>query len=108
MINGIDRIAITKLDVLSHLDEIKICTAYEYKGKALKTFPTDVTSLEKITPVYKTFEGWKSSIADVTEYGALPPNARRYIEALAELTSTHVWIVSVGAQRQKTIMLKAS
>jgi adenylosuccinate synthase len=108
MINGIDRIAITKLDVLSHLDELKICTAYEYKGKVLKTFPTDVSSLGKITPVYETFEGWRAPIADVTEYGALPPNARRYTEALAELTSTRVWIVSVGAQRQKTIMLKAS
>jgi len=108
MINGIDRIAITKMDVLSHLDELKICTAYEYKGRVLKTFPTDVSSLEKITPVYETFEGWKTPIADVTEYEALPPNARRYTEALAELTSTRVWIVSVGAQRQKTIMLEAS
>jgi adenylosuccinate synthase len=108
MINGIERIAITKLDVLSHLDEINICTAYEYKGKALKTFPTDVSSLEKITPVYKTFEGWKSPIADVTQYETLPANAQRYIEALAELTGTHVWIVSVGAQRRRTIMLKTS
>ncbi|MGA9364699.1 MAG: adenylosuccinate synthase [Bacteroidota bacterium] len=108
MINGIDRIAITKLDVLSHFDELKICTAYEYNGKVLKTFPTDVSSLGKITPVYETFEGWKSPIVDVTEYGALPPNARRYTEALAELTGTRVWIVSVGAQRQKTIMLKGS
>jgi adenylosuccinate synthase len=108
MINGIDRIAITKLDVLSHLDEIKICTSYEYKGKALKTFPTDVSSLEKITPAYETFEGWRSPIADVTEYEALPTNAQRYIEALAELTATRVWIVSVGAQRRRTIMLKTS
>jgi len=108
MINGIERIAITKLDVLSHLDEIKICTAYEYKGKVLKTFPTDVSSLGKITPVYETIAGWKSAITDVTEYEALPLNARRYTEALADLTGTKAWIVSVGAQRQKTIMLKAS
>jgi adenylosuccinate synthase len=108
MINGIDRIAITKLDVLTHFDELKICTAYEYKGKVLKTFPTDISSLGKITPVFQTFEGWKTPIADVTEYEALPSSARRYTEALAELTGTRVWIVSVGAQRRKTIMLKAS
>jgi adenylosuccinate synthase len=108
MINGIERIAITKLDVLSHLDEIKICTGYEYQGKMLKTFPTDVTSLDKTTPVYKTFAGWKTSIADVTEFDALPANARQYVEALAEFTGTRVWIVSVGAQRRKTIMVTPS
>lgn len=107
MVNGIDRIAITKIDVLSHLDEIMICISYEYNGKTLKTFPTDLSSLEKITPVYQSFEGWKTSIADVTEYEELPLNTRRYIEAMAQLTGTKVWIVSVGAQRQKTIMMKA-
>ena len=107
MVNGIDRIAITKIDVLSHLDEIMICVNYEYNGKTLKTFPTDLSSLEKITPVYQSFEGWKTSIADVTEYDELPVNTRRYIEAMAQLTGTKVWIVSVGAQRQKTIMMKA-
>jgi adenylosuccinate synthase len=105
MVNGIDRIAITKLDVLSHLNEIKICIAYEYKGRTLKTFPTDVASLEKITPIYESFEGWKTSITDVTVYETLPAKARRYIEAMAKLTGTNIWIVSVGAQRQKTIML---
>jgi adenylosuccinate synthase len=108
MINGIDRIAITKLDVLSHLDEIKICTGYEYQGRMLKTFPTDVSSLEKIAPVYKTFTGWRTSIADVTQFETLPANAREYVEALAEFTGTRVWIVSVGAQRRKTIMVTSS
>ncbi len=107
MVNGIDRIAITKIDVLSHFEEIKICVSYEYNGKILKSFPTDLSSLEKVTPVYQSFEGWKTSIADVTEYDELPVNTRRYIEAMARLTGTRVWIVSVGAQRQKTIMKKA-
>jgi adenylosuccinate synthase len=108
MINGIDRIAITKLDVLSHLDEIRICTGYEYQGKMLKTFPTDVASLDKITPVYEAFDGWGTSIADVTEFEALPANARRYVEALVGLTGTRLWIVSVGAQRKQTILVNPS
>jgi adenylosuccinate synthase len=104
MVNGIDRVAVTKLDVLSHLDEIKMCVAYEFNGKRLKTFPSDASSLTRITPVYESFPGWRTPINDVTDYDSLPKNARRYIEAIEKFTDTSVWIVSVGAQRRKTIM----
>ena len=105
MVNGIERIAITKLDVLDSFDEIKMCVGYEFRGKRLKTFPTDVKSLERITPVYESFEGWNTSLSEVTAYADLPRQARRYIEALASLTGTAVWIVSVGPRRDQTILL---
>lgn len=106
MINGIETIAITKLDVLDQFDEIRVCIGYEYEGKRLKTFPSDVKSLMHITPVYETFEGWKTSLAHVTSYADLPTNARRYVEALAHLSSTPLWIVSVGPRRDQTITLE--
>lgn len=105
MINGIEKIAITKLDVLDGFDEIKVCVGYEFQGKRLKTFPTDVKSLERINLVYESFEGWKTPLSAVTSYADLPRQARRYIEALANLTGTSVWIVSVGPRRDQTILL---
>jgi adenylosuccinate synthase len=106
MINGIERIAITKLDVLDQFEEIKVCIGYEYGGRRLKTFPTDVESLTHITPIYELFEGWKTTLAGVTSYADLPTNARRYIEALAHLSGTSLWIVSVGPRRDQTIVIE--
>jgi adenylosuccinate synthase len=103
MINGITRIAITKLDVLERFEEIKICVGYEVKGKRLKSFPTDLATLERITPVFESFPGWKEPISSVRSYADLPSNARRYVEALGGLTGTSVWLVSVGARRDQTV-----
>lgn len=105
MINGIEQIAITKLDVLDVFDQIKICTAYQSDGRILSTFPTDVTSLDSIVPVYESFEGWKTSTSNITCYDALPKNARRYIDAMAALTATQTHIVSVGGRRDQTIVV---
>ncbi|MEK9138217.1 MAG: adenylosuccinate synthase [Bacteroidota bacterium] len=105
MINGIEKITITKLDVLDQLDEIKACIGYEYEGKQLKTFPTDVKSLTHIRPVYESFEGWQTPLAQVRSYADLPANARRYVEALAHLSGTPLWIVSVGPRRDQTIIV---
>jgi adenylosuccinate synthase len=107
MVNGIERIAITKLDVLDSFDEIKVCVGYEYDGKRLKTFPTDPKSLLHITPVYESYEGWKHPIGDVRSYGDLPANARRYVEALARLCDTPLWIISVGPRRDQTVILES-
>jgi adenylosuccinate synthase len=106
MINGIDKIAITKLDVLDEFDEIRVCIGYEYGGKRLKTFPSDVKSLENITPVYESFEGWKTQLAGTRSYAELPTKARRYVEALAHLSGTQLWIVSVGPRRDQTIVIE--
>jgi len=105
MVNGIEKIAITKLDVLDQFDEIKVCIGYEHEGKRLKTFPTDVKSLMHITPLYETYEGWKTSLASVRTYAGLPANARRYVDALAHLCNTSLWILSVGPRRDQTINL---
>ncbi len=104
MVNGIEQLAITKLDVLDDFDTIRVCVGYEYKGRRLKTFPTDLTSLEHITPVYESFEGWKSPLAQVRTYANLPAKARKYIEALTRITGIPVWLVSVGPRRDQTII----
>jgi len=105
MINGIRDIAITKLDVLDDFDEILVCTGYEFRGRRLKTFPTDLQSLESITPVYETFPGWKTPLSHCRAWGELPTRAREYVEALARLTDTRIWIVSVGPRRDQSIVL---
>jgi adenylosuccinate synthase len=105
MVNGITTIAITKLDVFDDFDEVKICTGYEYRGKRLKTFPTDIKSLEHITPVYESFEGWRTPLSAITSPAQLPLKARQYLEALARLSGTTSGIVSVGPRRDQTLML---
>ncbi|MBI1806613.1 MAG: adenylosuccinate synthase [Ignavibacteria bacterium] len=105
MVNGIKEIAVTKLDVLDEFDHIKVCTGYEVNGKRLRTFPTDVHTLDDVTPIYETFDGWETSTSSLTSYADLPANARRYLEALASLTGTELWIISVGARRDQTIFV---
>jgi adenylosuccinate synthase len=105
MVNGISDIAITKLDVLDGLEQVQICIGYQFNNKVLKTFPTDVRSLNAIAPIYETFDGWKCTTSGITSYADLPSNAQRYIEAIGSLTHTHVGIVSVGARRDQTIFI---
>jgi adenylosuccinate synthase len=107
MVNGITRIAVTKLDVLDKFDEINVCVAYEASGKRLRSFPTDAKTLEKVRPVYETLPGWRSDIAGATTLGDLPVNARAYIETLGRITETKVWLVSVGPRRDQTIQLSS-
>ncbi len=103
MINGIGNIAVTKIDVLDTFDEISVCIGYEVEGRRLRTFPTDVETLERVIPVYETFRGWNTPLSGVTHYHQLPPAAQRYLEALAHLTGTTVSLVSVGPRRDQTI-----
>jgi adenylosuccinate synthase len=107
MVNGIERIAITKLDVLDDFDEIKVCVGYEYQGKRLKNFSTDVKVLDNIVPIYESFPGWKEPLSSITSYGSLPGKARRYVEAIAHLTGTSIWLVSTGPRRDQTIMVSS-
>lgn len=102
MVNGIQQTCITKLDVLDEFDELKICVGYEVNGKRLKTFPSDVKTLESVKPVYETFAGWKTTLSAARKYSELPQNTRTYLNALAELTGTEPWIVSVGPRRDQT------
>jgi adenylosuccinate synthase len=105
MINGIRQLAITKLDVFDTFAEIPVCVGYEFNGKRLKTFPTDVASLARIQPVYEVYEGWQTPLSDVRSFADLPDAARTYVEALARLTGTTLWVVSVGPRRDQSIIV---
>jgi len=105
-VNGIERIAITKLDVLDDFDEINVCTGYTLNGKKMTGFPTDVQTLEAIELKYRVFKGWKTKTSDVRSYGRLPARARTYIEAIGKILRTKIWMVSVGARRDQTLTVR--
>ncbi len=99
-INGFDSIAITKLDVLSALDEIKICTAYKLNGELIDYFPIDAQTLSKVEPVYETFKGWKKSIQGIRKFDELPIEAKKYIEFIENYLSVKIKIISTGFEKR--------
>ena len=105
-INGFTGIALTRLDVLDALDSLKICTGYELNGNLVKDFPSDINMLAKCKPVYEELPGWRIPISDIRQYRQLPSQARRYIRRLEELLSCPVSIISVGANREQSIIAK--
>ncbi len=105
MINGVESVAITKLDVLSILDEIKICTGYELNGKLLKSFPTDLNRLYEVRPVYTTLPGWKENIKDCISYDELPQKTKDYLHFLSEQAGMKITIISVGPKRKQTFFI---
>ena len=105
MINGIDELAITNLDGLDKVPVIKVCTAYKLGGKTLKHPPTDAAAWAKCRPVYRTFKGWMKDTSKARRFAQLPPAARAYVKALADLTGAKLRIVSVGAGHDETIRL---
>jgi adenylosuccinate synthase len=105
-INGFTGIALTRLDVLDALDSLKICTGYELNGSITRDFPSDINILEKCQPVYEELAGWKVQTNDIRQFGKLPSQARRYVRRLEELLSCPVSIISVGANRNQSIMVK--
>lgn len=105
-INGIQRIAVTKLDVLDEFEEIKVCTSFKIGGKTLNHFPTDAPTLEAVEPVYKTFKGWRAKISDTRVYRKLPIEAKKYIEAIGDILDADIWMVSVGARRDQTLVAR--
>jgi len=105
-ISGIDGIALTKLDVLDELDEIKMCVEYELDGKKMNYLPAAVEDQLKIKPIYKTFPGWKSSTQGIKDVEALPENAKNYIYALEEFIGTKISSISTSPERKDTILLE--
>ncbi len=103
-LNSLTGLAITKLDVLDDLDEIKICTGYEYQGKTITDFPPEITILEQCTPVYESHPGWKQNTSGITDYNNLPENAKLYLDRVIELSKVSIKIVSVGPGREATII----
>lgn len=105
MVNGIDDLAITNLDGLDNLDEIKVCVAYKLDGKRITFFPPDAEDLERCVPVYKKFKGWKKSTENCRKWKELPKAARDYLLAITELTGGELKIASIGPGREQTILL---
>ncbi len=105
-VNGLDCLAITKLDVLDELEEIKVCVAYELEGKKIEHFPSSAESFEKCKPIFKALPGWKCSTANCRRLEDLPSTAMNYLRFLAELMEVPIAIVSLGASRDQTIVVE--
>ena len=105
-ISGIDGIALTKLDVLDELDEIKICVAYQLDGKKIDYLPAAVDDQLKVTPIYKTFKGWKSSTKGIKNFNDLPTNAKNYVSELGKFIETKISSISTSPERNDTILIE--
>jgi adenylosuccinate synthase len=105
-LNGVTRLAITKLDVLDGLEALNICTAYEHRGRRLEVLPASLKVLAECRPLYETQPGWSDSISGVKSYTRLPRNVKNYLRRIEELTGVPVDIVSVGPDREQTIVLR--
>ena len=105
-LNGLTGLAITKLDVLDGLESLNICTHYEYRGKRVDVVPAAVGVLEECRPVYETLEGWPENITGIRSYARLPRNVKAYLRRIEELTATPIDIVSIGPDRDQTIVLR--
>lgn len=104
-INGLDDLAVMKLDVLSGLERIRIGTAYRYRGKIYRNYPAETPVLAKCVPVYEEHAGWKEDLSRVRKWKDLPENARRYLKRIETLLETPIRIISVGSERVQTIFL---
>ena len=106
IINGISGLCITKLDVLDGLQEILVCTGYELDGRAIDILPLDADEIAACRPRYERFAGWHESTVGLTDWDALPPNARRYLECVSEAIGVPIDMVSTGPDREHTIVLR--
>jgi adenylosuccinate synthase len=103
-VNGLDGLALTKLDVLDGLERIDICTSYRCAGRTLADFPSDTRQLAACQPVYESMPGWSAPTAGVRKFDQLPEAARKYIARLEELSGVRAAIVSTGSERDDTIV----
>src|SRR5712671_1573923 len=107
-INGFTSVALTKLDVLDALDEIKVCVGYELDGRRCDSLPSVSQDLRRVVPIYATLPGWQTSTVGTTELSALPPNARAYVDFLSEKIGVEIGLVSTGPERSQTIVIQDS
>jgi adenylosuccinate synthase len=105
-VNGLDGLAITKLDVLTGFSEVKIATAYRCGGRTFEEMPSDLETLEKCEAIYESMPGWTEKLDGARRWEDLPRNARAYLERIAQLTAVKIVAVSVGAERDETVVLE--
>jgi len=104
--NGLTALAITRLDALDRMPIIKICTAYQVNDMLIRNFPAEIATIQIVQPQYEEHPGWMASTTDCTRWENLPPNARKYLSRLRELIGVRLDIVSVGPDREQTILLR--
>lgn len=104
-LSGINTLSLMMMDVMSHLDEIKICTAYEIDGEVVKYFPSQIERLRKVKPVYESFPVWKQDISGIRKFEDLPAGAIAYVQRIADLVGVDVGVISIGPDRAQTIFL---
>ena len=103
ILSGFDDLAVTNLDGLDALDEISVCTAYTLDGERITAPPSQPSAWERCQPVYETLPGWKQDLSGIRKYTDLPPNARRYLDRLAELAGARISLVGIGPDREQTL-----
>jgi adenylosuccinate synthase len=107
-LNGFDSVALTKLDVLDALEEIKVCVGYEIDGERIDTFPAVSHDLRLIKPIYETLAGWQSETLGITKIEDLPAKAREYVDFLSNSIGVEIGLISTGPERDQTIILRDS
>lgn len=104
-VNGIDKLVITKLDVLDELGSILVCVGYKYKDKTLDEFPNDLNTLNNCEPIYEKLSGWKKATCGLTNYNDLPEKAKSYLDFIQKSLKVPIFMVSTGSKREETIMV---
>jgi adenylosuccinate synthase len=107
-VNSVSSIVLNKLDILSGLDEIKVCVAYRVDGETISEWPLSAAVLERAAPVYETFEGWQQDLRPCRSFAELPQAARRYIALIEDRAGAPVSHVSIGPERTQTIVVRPS
>ncbi len=105
IVNGLTHLAITKMDVMDDFDAIQVCTHYEFKSKRMDQFPSQISTLEHVQPIYETLQGWKAPTVEITRWEDLPKLAQAYLNRLAELLEVPIGLISLGPKRHQTIHL---
>jgi adenylosuccinate synthase len=103
MVNGIDELVITKLDVLGDFDELKVCVGYEVDGRALRHFPSEPAQLARVQPVYETLPGWSCQLDGAGHIEDLPGKAREYVAFVEEFVGAKVGYVGIGPEREQVV-----
>ena len=103
--SGATGIALTKIDVLDHFDEIKMCVGYNLNGKEIDYYPSSEQDQETIEPIYETFQGWMSTTTGINSFDELPENAKKYVNRISELTKTKIDLISTSPRREDTILI---